>query len=178
MKYFFKYNTESRGREGNGTTWMIHPIIDGNLETPLMTDHLEFEVPISTQEKQLGFGFGMCCEGKLVHDINDLDGSAYVRIVKEDANEIEETSGTIYSIKYHVPGRGLLGNDNVWRIYQSIDKGYTDTVYVEHIEIDEKTPSWTGEDLYNVGYSLIVRGQIEIFTNRESGRKHARIFKI
>ena len=83
MKIMFKYNIESRGREGNSNTWTIYKEIDKGMDDFIFTDHIEFEVPISTEEKQNGMGFGMTCEGNIVHDINDLDGSAYIRIVKD-----------------------------------------------------------------------------------------------
>lgn len=85
MKIAFKYSVSSRGREGNSNTWAIYKDIDQGMEDVIYTDHLEFEVPISTCERHYPeLGFGMLCEGKIIHDINNLDGSAYVRIVKEE----------------------------------------------------------------------------------------------
>ena len=83
----------------------------------------------------------------------------------------------IMGIKYHVPSRGQLGNNNIWRIYKNLDKGFSETEYVEHIEIGEGVESWTGEDLYHVGYSLIVEGELECFMDKETGLRHARIFR-
>lgn len=84
MKIAFKYNIQSRGIEGRNNTWTIYKNIDQGMEDTITTDHLEFEVPISTCERHYPeLGFGMLCEGKMSHDINDLDGTAYVRIVNE-----------------------------------------------------------------------------------------------
>lgn len=83
----------------------------------------------------------------------------------------------IMSTKYHVPSQGILGKDQIWRIYKNIDQGFTDTVYVEHLEIEEGVDSWTGEGLYRVGYSLIFDGELEVFIDEKTGRRHARIFK-
>ena len=65
MKLMFKYNVKSRGTEGNDNTWAIHKDIDLGMEDILYTDHIEFKVPISTEEKQLGHGFGMICYGDI-----------------------------------------------------------------------------------------------------------------
>ena len=83
----------------------------------------------------------------------------------------------LMSIKYHVPSQGILGNDQIWRIYKNIDQGFTDTQYVEHIEIESNVDSWTGEGLFRVGYSLIFEGELEVLTDPKTGRKHARIYR-
>lgn len=59
-KYLFKYNVAARGRENNDNTWSIQ---DLDTEEVVYVDHIEFKVPISTEEKQMGLGFGMRCEG-------------------------------------------------------------------------------------------------------------------
>jgi len=90
----------------------------------------------------------------------------------------------LISIKYSVPSKGILGNSNIWRIYENVDriskagdfngmKG-VGIEYVEHIEIED-VDAWTSEGLYRVGYSLLVEGEIEYYTN-ESGLKCARIY--
>ena len=61
-KLLFKYNVESRGREGNDNTWTIKNL-DNNED--ITVDHIEFKVAVSTEEKQLGLGFGMTCEGEI-----------------------------------------------------------------------------------------------------------------
>lgn len=83
----------------------------------------------------------------------------------------------LLSIKYHVPSQGIVGKNQIWRIYKEIDKGYTETEYVEHIEIEEGVESWTGEQLFRVGYSLICEGQLEVFTDETTGLRHARIYR-
>lgn len=83
----------------------------------------------------------------------------------------------ILGLKYHVPSMGKQGNNNIWRIYKNIDQGFTDTEYCEHIEIEEGVESWTGENLYRIGYSLIVEGEVECFTDPESGLRFARIYR-
>jgi len=81
------------------------------------------------------------------------------------------------SIKYHVPSQGILGKDVIWRIYKNIDQGVTETQYVEHIEIEDGVDSWTGEELFRVGYSLICEGSLEVLTDPKTGRRHARIYR-
>ena len=82
----------------------------------------------------------------------------------------------IIGIKYHVPSEGILGNNQIWRIYKNIDQGWADTEYIEHIEIEAGVDSWTGENLYKVGYSLICEGEVECFIDEETGLRHARIY--
>ena len=85
MKIAFKYNVLSRNIEGNSNTWSIYRNIDQGMEDTIYTDHVEFEVPISTCERHYPeLGFGMLCTGEIIHEINDLDGSMYVRIVHAD----------------------------------------------------------------------------------------------
>lgn len=58
-KYLFKYNVAARGREGtteDGNTWEIRNL---DTEEVILIDHIEIKVPISTEEKQMGLGFGM-----------------------------------------------------------------------------------------------------------------------
>jgi hypothetical protein len=83
----------------------------------------------------------------------------------------------LFGIKYSVPSKGILGNDVIWRIYRNVDQGFTDTIYVEHIEIEDGVDSWTGEQVYRIGYSLLCEGEIEVFTDEKTGRKHARIYR-
>lgn len=61
-RYLFKYNLKSRGRESNDNTWSIQDLDTNEVVT---VDHIEFKVPISTEEKQMNLGFGMTCEGIL-----------------------------------------------------------------------------------------------------------------
>ena len=83
----------------------------------------------------------------------------------------------ILAAKYHVPSQGIVGKNQIWRIYQNIDQGLTDTEYVEHIEIEAGVDSWTGENLYRIGFSLIWEGNVEYFIDEESGLRKARIYK-
>ena len=84
MKLLFKYNTESRGREGNNNTWTIFKNPDKGLQDFVYTDHIEFEVDITTIEKTNGFGFGMVCNGEIEHKMSPIDGSMYVYVKRED----------------------------------------------------------------------------------------------
>ena len=63
-RYLFKYNIKARGRENNDNTWSIEDLDSGEI---ILTNHLELKVPVSTEEKQLGKGFGMTCKGVIVH---------------------------------------------------------------------------------------------------------------
>ena len=81
----------------------------------------------------------------------------------------------IIGIKYHVPSRGELGKNVIWRIYKNVDKTFAETEYVEHIEIEE-VDSWTGENLFRIGYGLILEGEVECFTDPATGLRHARIY--
>ncbi len=77
----------------------------------------------------------------------------------------------VFSIKYHVPSAGVTGKNVIWRIYKNIDKGFSDTEYVESVKI-VNCYSHSGEDVYRVGYSLIVEGDtLEIITDQETGLK-------
>ena len=77
----------------------------------------------------------------------------------------------LFSLKYHVPSRGITGQNVIWRIYKNIDKGHTDTEYVESVKIIN-CYSHTGEDHYRVGYSLIVEGDtLEVITDPNTGLK-------
>lgn len=82
----------------------------------------------------------------------------------------------LLSIKYHVPSQGIVGKNQIWRIYKEIDKGFVDTEYVEHIEIEDGVESWTGEQLFRVGYSLICEGNLEVYTDPETGLRHGKIY--
>ena len=83
----------------------------------------------------------------------------------------------VIALKYHVPSQGITGKDQIWRIYKNVDKGWAETEYVEHVEIEEGVDSWTGEGLFRIGYSLVCEGEVECFTDPKSGRRHARIYK-
>ena len=66
------------------------------------------------------------------------------------------------SIKYHVPSRGELGKDHIWRIYLDVVNDISKTEYVEHVEILPSVSTWTGELSYKVGYSLLFDGEVSI----------------
>ena len=93
----------------------------------------------------------------------------------------------IIGIKYNVPSKGETGKSFIWRIYERIDvisaapsfhglQG-PGIEYTEHIEIEDGVDSWTGEEIYRIGYSLVCDGEVEYFTDPKSGLRHARIYK-
>ena len=89
----------------------------------------------------------------------------------------------LISIKYHVPSKGITGQNQIWRIYENVDRistagdfngmSGTGVEYVEHIEIED-CDAWTGESLFRVGYSLILEGEVEYYNS--NGLRCARIF--
>lgn len=90
----------------------------------------------------------------------------------------------LIGIKYHVASKGELGKNRIWRIYQNLDliskssdfngmEG-VDIEYCEHIEIED-VDSWTAENLYRIGYSLILEGEVEYYHDT-NGLRCARIF--
>ena len=93
----------------------------------------------------------------------------------------------IIGIKYHVPSQGETGKSFIWRIYENIDQISQSPEfqgmqgpgieYIEHIEIEDGVESWTGEELYRIGYALFCEGEVEYFTDPTSGLRHARIYK-
>ena len=93
----------------------------------------------------------------------------------------------IIAIKYNVPSQGETGKNFIWRIYENIDEisqapdfhgmQGPGIEYIEHIEIEDGVDSWTGENLHRIGFSLICEGNVEYFTDKESGHRHARIYK-
>ncbi len=93
----------------------------------------------------------------------------------------------IIGIKYHVPSQGQLGKNFIWRIYENIEQISASPnfhgmqgegiEYIEHIEIEDGVDSWTGEELFRIGYALFCEGNVEYFTDPKSGRRHARIYK-
>lgn len=92
---------------------------------------------------------------------------------------------SLFALKYHVPSKGELGNNNIWRIYTDVDRiskagdfngmQGVGIEYVEHIEIED-CDSWTSEGLYRVGYSLLVEGEIEYYIDPVTNLKCARIY--
>ena len=93
----------------------------------------------------------------------------------------------IIGSKYHVASQGQRGEDFIWRIYERIDIiSQSPTFhgmqgpgieYIEHIEIEDGVDSWTGAELFRIGYAMFCEGNVEYFTDPESGRRHARIYK-
>ena len=77
----------------------------------------------------------------------------------------------IIGIKYHVPSQGQLGQNFIWRIYENIDEISKSPdfhgmqgegiEYVEHIEVEQGADSWTGENLFRIGFALICEGNVE-----------------
>ena len=58
----FKYNIKAKDREGQGDTWIIKDL-DTGIDT--FTNHIEIKVPIETEERALGHGFGMTCHADI-----------------------------------------------------------------------------------------------------------------
>lgn len=91
----------------------------------------------------------------------------------------------LIGIKYHVPSKGIVGQNQIWRIYQNLDKlskradfngmEGVDIEYVEHVEIED-VDSWTGENIFRIGYSLVLEGEIEYFIDPITGLRHARVY--
>jgi len=67
-------------------------------------------------------------------------------------------------VKFHVPSRGIMGNNNIWRIYKNVDKGHGDTLYTDHIEIFGVQCN-TGEEAYRIGFSLLCEGEVSVDFN-------------
>ena len=83
----FKYNVASRGREGDNNTWEVMPDIN-NPEEKLFTDHLEFFVDVTTNEKMgklADLGFAMVCEGKITYKDYPAGNRQFMIIVPEDS---------------------------------------------------------------------------------------------
>ena len=83
MHLMFKYNIKSRGNEGNSNTWTVYKNIEKNFEDTETIDHLEFKVSISTEEKQLGNGFGMTCYGDIEYHNYPNSDKKFMVIVEE-----------------------------------------------------------------------------------------------
>ena len=83
----------------------------------------------------------------------------------------------LLAIKYSVPSRGVLRSNQIWRIYKNVDKTYEQTEYVESISIESGIESFTGNGLYNIGFSLICEGQLECYIDPADGLRKARIYK-
>lgn len=169
MQYAFKYNTTSRGKEGNNNTWILYQNfrVEENetiWDKEILVDHIEFKVPVFTIQKDFpDFGFGMKCKGELQFRQYPKNPNKQFAIIVAGENDVEapDSKGTLYSEKYHVPSRGLMQN-NSWRTYVEIDeaykkKDYSNTIYTDEVQI--LAASWTGETTYGVGYSLITKGQ-------------------
>ncbi len=76
----------------------------------------------------------------------------------------------LMGIKYHVPSQGITGQNQIWRIYKNVNETIADTEYVESIEIHE-ADSWTGENLFRIGYGLILEGELEIHVDADGMRR-------
>jgi hypothetical protein len=72
----------------------------------------------------------------------------------------------LFGIKFHVPSRGILGNNNIWRIYEDLDQTFAKTHYVEHFKV-LNVDSWTGELKYRIGFSLLCEGHLYVGKTKE-----------
>ena len=71
-----------------------------------------------------------------------------------------------------------------WRIYTNLkeltpqqDKYFGENIeYVHHVSI-ENCDAWTGNDIFFVGFSLLVEGEIEFYTDPTTKLRYARIYK-
>ena len=88
----------------------------------------------------------------------------------------------LIGIKYNVPSQGKLGENIVWRVYEHLNETAQQSdkyngpniQYVEHVDVED-VDSWTGNNIYYIGYSLVVEGNIEYYIDSETGLRHARI---
>lgn len=81
----FKYNVDARNNEGKSNTWVIVPNID-HPEEKLFTDHIEFLVDVTTNEKMgklSELGFCMVCEGKITYKDFPSGDKQFVVIVED-----------------------------------------------------------------------------------------------
>jgi hypothetical protein len=179
----FKYNINVREIPNTGKTWIIYEdFLNKGVSNPVFIDHIETRGNLQTYEKtypELG-GFGMAVEGPVSFDLNELTGNRYAIIGndkkldqftdKEEADKLKNPN-ILRGYKYHVPSRGILGNNNIWRIYIDILNGVSETLYVEHLEF-RGVSGYTGENLHRIGYAHFSKGAITVETN-ESGLKTA-----
>ena len=77
----FKYHHPSRGREGDNNTWSIEDLDSGEI---ILTDHIELKVAVSTEEKQLGKGFGMTVKNVRIEIREHEKIGKYVVILTEN----------------------------------------------------------------------------------------------
>lgn len=83
MKILYKYNIAVREKPNTGKTWVLYKNCDLS-EEPIYTDHVETEVgvPVYTNEKAGGLGFGMIAEGVITKKLNTVTGRPYILIKK------------------------------------------------------------------------------------------------
>lgn len=171
VKSFFKYDIRCRDIPNTGSTWLIwEDYLNKGFKDPISTDHIEINSDLFTIEKTIpDMGFGMVVDGLVRFDYSDIDGKKFAIIEGEQVNKTQGDK-TLRGFKYHVPSRGILGQNQIWRIYMDIKNGHQETEYVEHLEFKNVT-SFTGENLYRIGYALFCEADVTITTDPETGLK-------
>ena len=170
----YKYNIQVKDVPGTGKTWMIHTHANnGNYEELIYTDHIEFRgVPLWTTEKNDGFNFGIMAQGDIKRKIHPGTGRPYILVVPEEGKDYKSTiNKQLRGVKYHVPSQGKM-QDNTWRIYMNIEKGVTETEYVDHVEF-LNVPSFTGEAAYRIGFSQLSEGDVTFDYDPNTGKRYA-----
>ena len=99
-----------------------------------------------------------------------MDGN--LKMTKEHYQNLLNDPNILRSLKYHVPSRGALGNDNIWRLYIDIKNGHTLTEYVESIKLIG-VKAYTGENIMRVGYALFAKGAVTFdFDPKDNFRRY------
>jgi len=91
----------------------------------------------------------------------------------DNYKKLMNDSSVLRGFKYSVPSKGILGKNQIWRIYLRIDRGPEETLYVEHLEF-KGVAGFSGEGLHGIGYAFFSRGQVTVTTD-EKGLKTAHI---
>ena len=185
--YLWKFNKESEPKPlGGNDKWMIIDIETG--ET-FYTDYVKGQAPLRTENGELGLGHGMVVTGEL--SFVPVENRPFKEYALFTSGEDFSAEGKILrGLKLDIPN--LLGAhspdksrvpNKTWRIYEQLRelKPYNnkyegkDIEYVMSLDI-ENVEWWTGNNIFNIGWSLLVEGDVEYFTDEE-GLKYARIYK-
>lgn len=187
--YLWKFNKESEKKPMQGDKWIITDV--ETLENTY-TDYISVKAPLRTDGGDLGLGHGMIVTADLIEKEHPKVGK-YIEMNARDDKDYEypDNSRTI-GIKLDIPNlsgvhdpknRQYVPNMR-WRIYEQVQNNqpFKDQYFGENIEyvagIDiENVESWTGNKKFSIGWSLLTRGNVEYYTDEETGLRFARIFK-